>query len=90
MSTRPSSERRGGGYAAFFSTAVPLLLGSGGIGTAAFLLFLRSERRIWGLVAGFGWTAAAVCLLVIILVANVAVKHLRTFRKPDKKKTIYK
>ena len=90
MSTRSHTEKRGSGFAAFFSTTVLLLLGSGGIGTVAFLLLMRSGHTVWGLVAGFGWTVAAVCLLVLILGAYVAVKNTLTIRRLDKKKTIYK
>ena len=90
MSTRSHTEKRGSGFAAFFSTTVLLLLGSGGAGTMAFLLLMRSGRTVWGLVAGFGWTVAAVCLLVLILGAYVAVKNTLTIRRLDKKKTIYK
>ena len=89
MSTRSHTEKRGSGVAAFFSTTVLLLLGSGGIGTVAFLLLMRSGRTVWGLAAGFGWTVAAVCLLVLILGAYVAVKNTLTIRRLDKKKTIY-
>jgi hypothetical protein len=90
MSTRSHTERRGSGFTAFFSMTVLLLLGSGGIGTVAFLLLMRSGRTVWGLAAGFGWTVAAVCLLVLILGAYVAVKNTLTIRRLDKKKSIYK
>jgi hypothetical protein len=88
--TNGNEGERSSGFAAFFSTTVLLLLGSGGIGTVAFLLLMRSGHTVWGLVAGFGWTVAAVCLIVLILGAYVAVKNTLTIRRLDKKKTIYK
>ena len=90
MSTRRSDARRGSGFAEFFVTVALLLLGFGGTGTAAFLLLMRTGGTLWGLIAGVGWTAAAVCLLVLALGAYVAVKSSITLRRLKKKQDIYR
>lgn len=69
------------GDAAFFSTAALVLLVSGGLGTAAFLVLMKTGRTIWGFIAGFGWTLAAVTLLVILAGAYVAIVNARTIRR---------
>ena len=69
------------GHAAFFSSAALVLLVSGGLGTAAYLLLMRTGRLIWGLAAGFGWFVAALTLIGILLGVYVAVINARTIRR---------
>jgi membrane protein implicated in regulation of membrane protease activity len=88
MTTRDTTyghEGRGeGGRAAFFSSAALVLLVSGALGTAAFLLLMRTGGTLWGLAAGFGWTVAGVTLVVILIAAAAELKGVLRERKKKK------
>ena len=93
MTTRDTAYRhegRGeGGRAAFFSSAALVLLVSGALGTAAFLLLMRTGGTLWGLAAGFGWTVAGVTLVVILIAAAAELKDVLRERKKRRQDKIY-
>ena len=81
--------RREGGRAAFLSALGAAFLVSGGLGTAAYLLLLRTGGTLWGFAAGIGWAFASVTLVVILIAAAAELKDILKERKKRRQDKIY-